>query len=141
MKVFMCSRCDRLQNEQQFQYRHGIGVRRHLVCKMCRYPEGGEVECKTQLCPECLLPSPRSNFCVFFQGQDPILKESCTSCRFKAGEQDTISSIESEHRPFERSAIIEATLTAWEKEYAKEPQPSLLQRAREWILHLIRKRP
>jgi hypothetical protein len=140
MKVFMCTQCDRLQNDRQFQYRQGIAHRQYLVCKMCRYPQGSEIECKTQLCPTCLKPSPRSDFCVFFHGQEPILKEECTSCRFKAGEPDTIHAIESEHRPYELSTVLKATMESWEKEYGPEPQPTLLQRVRTWITHLI-KRP
>lgn len=140
MKVYLCTKCDRLQNDRQFQFRHGFGVRRVLICKMCRYPQGSEIECKTQLCPTCLKPSPRSDFCVFFQGQEPILKEECTSCRFKAGEPDTINAIESEHRPYELSTVLKATMESWEKEYGPEPQPSLLQRVREWITHRIKRR-
>lgn len=140
MKVHHCQECGHLQNDRQFLYRRGLGVRRYLVCKMCRYPAGGEVECKTQVCPDCSKPSPRSNFCVFFQGLEPILKENCTSCRFLRHESDTMRAIESENKHYEMSAVLKASIEAWEKEYISEPKPSLIERVRLWITRRI-KRP
>lgn len=139
MKVYICRECKRLQNEQQFLYRHGIGVRKYLVCKMCRYPEGGEVVCKTQVCPDCSLPSPRSNFCVYFRGQAPTLRENCTECRCNAHDPDTLHVIDSENRHHEMSAVLKAEIDSWDKEYNPEPQPPLLERIRLWLIRLIKR--
>lgn len=140
MKVQVCIRCLRLMNREQFLYRQGTGVHPSQLCVLCRHHLGNRTPCKTEICPDCSLPSPIGNFCLFFHNRAPIRKATCTECRCLAQDPDTLQEINSDpaYTPMSEGLMYELGLL--EIEELPELKPSLVERATQWVTQLI-KRP
>lgn len=140
MRVQVCRGCIRLMNEEQFRYRLGREVLGSNVCAMCRTSKGGRVPCKTQVCPGCSLPSPRSNFLLSFRDRSPILKEKCTECRCLDGESATVNEINNAIPYHVMSEGLMAELGLLEEAQVVESKPTLLERVSQWVTQLTKRR-
>lgn len=140
MRVQVCRACLRLMNEEQFRYRLGRQVLSSNICAMCRTSQGGRVPCKTQDCPDCSLPSPRSNFLLSFRNRGPILKENCTECRCLARDPATLNEINNEIPYQALSEGLMAELGLLEEVQVVDSKPTLIGRIRQWATQHISRR-